>query len=107
MGFKKIYVSGKVSGTDDYIERFDKAETELKKKFPDAEVFNPVREILVSGTNLNDWKSCMIFCLAHEAFCDAIFLIDGWEESEGAKREYQYAVNNKFTIMSEIGTWEV
>lgn len=100
--FNRIYISGKVSGTDDYIERFAKAEASLKRLFPEAEVFNPVKEIIVSGTDLNDWKSCMVFCLAHENFCDAIYLMDGWKDSNGAQKEYEFAKNHGFKILEEV-----
>lgn len=101
MKFKKIYISGAISGTDDYIERFDKAETNLKRAFPNAEIFNPSREILTSGTNLNDWNSCMVFCLAHEAFCDAIYFMDGWEKSKGCQIEYEFAKKHMLPIIGE------
>lgn len=37
--------------------------------------------------------------------CDAIFLLDGWENSEGARKELECALNNGLKVVQQ-STWE-
>lgn len=37
--------------------------------------------------------------------CDAIFLLDGWEKSEGAQKELECALNNGLKVVQQ-STWE-
>ena len=94
----KIYISGAITGTDDYMERFAKAEKELTEK--GYSVVNPakVNAQLPEDTSYEEYMR-MSFCMLDMA--DAIFMIDGWEKSCGASQEYGYAMAKNMIIMYE------
>ena len=88
----KIYISGKITGTTDYMERFGNKQKELEQK--GYEVVNPalINSFLQKSTT---WKEYMSLCYPMIDMCDAIYFLDGWEDSEGAKIEYEYACKMK------------
>lgn len=94
----KIYISGAITGTDDYIERFAKAEKELTEQ--GYSVVNPakVNAQLPSDTTYEEYMK-MSFCMLD--MCEAIFMLDGFEKSCGANREYGYALAKHMIIMYE------
>ena len=85
---KKIYISGPISGTNDYMERFASMETRLQEL--GYVVVNPAKECasLPEGT---DWKGYMAECLRLLLFCDGICMLKGWSRSRGAKLELEVA----------------
>ena len=94
----KIYISGAISGTDDYMERFSKAEKELTEQ--GYSVVNPakVNAQLPEDTTYEEYMK-MCFCMLDMA--DAIFMISNWKTSCGASQEYGYALAKDMTIMHE------
>ena len=87
----KIYISGAITGTDDYMERFAKAEKELTEK--GYSVVNPakVNAQLPEDTSYEEYMK-MCFCMLD--MCEAIFMLKGWSKSCSANREYWYAMGN-------------
>ena len=94
----KIYISGAITGTDDYMERFAKAENELTEK--GYSVVNPakVNAQLPEDTTYEEYMK-MCFCMLD--MCEAIYMLDGFEKSCGANREYGYALAKDMIIMHE------
>ena len=94
----KIYISGAITGTDDFMERFAKAENELTEK--GYSVVNPARvnAQLPEDTTYEEYMK-MCFCMLD--ICEVIYMLDGWSKSFGAIREYGYALANDMTIMLE------
>lgn len=94
----KIYISGAITGTDDYMERFAKAEKELTEK--GYSVVNPakVNAQLPEDTSYEEYMK-MCFCMLD--MCDGIYMLKGWKKSCGANREYWYAIGNCKTIICE------
>lgn len=84
----KIYISGPVTGTTDYLERF--AEIEKRLKDVGFSPLNPVKiqEQMPGDTGYVDYMR-LSMCLLE--MCDGIFMMDGWEDSDGATAEYSYA----------------
>lgn len=80
----KIYIAGKITGNDDYKKQFQEAE--LKLKAEGHQVINPTWKPL--GLT---YKQYIDMGLMELSQCDAICLLDGWEQSKGAKLEKQYA----------------
>ena len=94
----KIYISGAISGTTDFMERFEKAEKELTEQ--GYSVVNPARvnAQLPEDTTYEEYMK-MCFCMLD--MCIAIYMLRGWEKSCGANREYGYALANDMIIMYE------
>ena len=84
----KLYLSGAITGTDDYMDRFSMAEKSLEVEHT---IINPARvnEQLPSDTNYEDYMK-MSFCMLD--MCDGIYLLKGWEKSCGSNRELGYAM---------------
>lgn len=93
----RIYLSGKITGTDDYMARFQKAEQEWQDK--GWEVINPAK----TSATLPILRHCqyMEFDLVLLKFCDAIYMLDGWMDSEGALEEYRAAKGYGLQIIKE------
>ena len=94
----KIYISGAITGTDNYMERFAKAEKELKEL--GYSVVNPakVNAQLPEDTNYEEYMK-MCFCMLD--MCEAIFMLKGWSKSCGANRELGYSMAKKKTVFYE------
>ena len=94
----KIYISGAISGTDDYMERFAKAEKELTEN--GYSVINPakVNAQLPEDTTYEEYMKMSILMLD---MCDSVYMLKGWEKSCGANREYGYAMAKEKTIFIE------
>lgn len=85
----KVYISGAITGTSDYMTRFAAAEGQLTCL--GHKVFNPakINSQLPDGTSYEEYMNVSL-CLLD--MCSAIYMLDGWNESRGANREYGYAV---------------
>lgn len=85
--FKKIYISGPITGHPDYLESFAAAEKLLREVFPKARIMNPATECPVM-----EYKDCMDYTLNMLMKADAIYMMKGWPESRGCKLENLYAI---------------
>ena len=94
----KIYISGAITGTTDYIERFAKAENELAEQ--GYSVVNPakVNAQLPEDTTYEGYMK-MCFCMLD--MCGAIYMLKTWNKSCGANRELGYAMAKNMIIMYE------
>ena len=91
----KIYISGPVTGTTDYIERFAKTEKHLSSSFGKIEIFNPVRYIINTLRKPEEIGWPFIMSILLDELCYGnythIYLMQGWQNSEGAVIEKCYA----------------
>lgn len=96
----RIYISGPVTGVEGYEEHFAKAEEYIRKQgnLP----FNPVR-ILKNMPESTTWEEYMNLAICLLEMCDAIFMLQGWQESRGSGIEFEYAYEHKLTIFFEKG----
>lgn len=85
---KKVFISGPMSGYDNFNRD---AFMEAEKKLKDAgySVFNPAW--LLGLDSEWDNASVMAIDMAALSRCDAIYQLDGWRNSNGAKAEYRTA----------------
>lgn len=99
---KRIYISGAISGHDDYMERFGGAEKKLKKDgwtvYNPAKVGRAIKEAVPEAPSYDDYMAIDIRLLQK---CDAIYMLKGYEYSNGARREYAEAVKLGMKIMYE------
>ena len=90
-----IFISGKMRGLKDLgRQRFNQAQAMLEES--GFIVMNPA--CLPIG--LPDEKY-MPICISMLNACDYVFMLAGWQESQGANIEYSYACNQKKTIIFE------
>lgn len=84
----KVFISGPITGTEDYIDRFLKAELELTQKGYTA--VNPAGMFAQLPVAFS-WGTCMSITLALLEECDSIYMLNGWEHSKGAWIEHTFA----------------
>lgn len=95
----RVYISGAITGTTDYEKRFEAAECRLYKNGYN-EVINPaaISALLPKGM---PWSAYMEVMLSLLKYCDAIYLLDGWQQSSGARIELEYAMKLGLDVMEE------
>ena len=83
----RIFISGAVTGTTDYYQRFLDAEMKLKEK--GFIVFNPIRvhQEMPDDCTYQEYMNISIELLK---MCDAVFMMKDYERSNGAKAEFAY-----------------
>ena len=97
----KIYLSGKITGLDKevYTRQFERADSFYKTSGFD--VINPVKigeEVLKQNPSAK-WEDFMQKDLEALKTCTHIALLEGWEESKGAKMEKTEAEKLGLEIM--------
>ena len=94
----KVYIAGKITG-DDYnmvTDKFLVAETQLS--VAGHSVMNPT--CLPLGFSHKDY---MHICYAMIDVCDAVYFLNDWKMSKGARMEHQYAKKNHKVIYYQKG----
>ena len=95
---KRVYISGAMTGVQNYQESFDKAENKLILE-NGYKVINPAHiDDVMPNADYEDYMVVDMFLLD---MCDAIYMLKGWEKSCGANREYGYALAKGMEIMFE------
>ena len=97
----RIYLSGKITGRDkdDYTRQFARAEQFYKSGGFD--VVNPVKigEEILKNNPAATYSDIMAADLEALATCTHIALLEGWEDSQGAKTERVEALKQGLEIM--------
>ena len=94
----RIYLSGPITGTDDYRERFAEAESELRRA--GYHVVNPAELSPDDATR----REAMATDIAALLECDGVALMDGARESEGSRIEAMLADYCGIRVMG-VGAW--
>lgn len=89
----KIYIAGAISGNDNYLEQFKKAEEKLLAE--GHAVINPVKNLGF------DYKEYIDMGLCELMHCEAIYLLEGYSNSTGALVEKHYAETVGLKILFE------
>lgn len=90
----RVYISGGITGVPDYIERFARAEQHLKSL--GHKVFNPT-----CIPDIFEYTQFMQIDLIALSCCEAIYMLNGWEKSNGAQLEYMEAKRMGLQIIRE------
>ena len=88
----KIYIAGKITGQENFKSLFQKAE--LKLRIEGHICMNPA--ILSKGF---EWDEYMKVCFAMISICDAVYMLNNWRDSQGARTEHAYAIKNNKKII--------
>lgn len=96
----RIYISGKVTGDENYKYKFKRAEEDIYTKYA---LFEPKVESMPSKDHLKlddkNWDECMIESLACLNSCDTIYMLRDWKDSTGACIELGYAIAQNMTVI--------
>ncbi len=84
----KVYISGKITGLEEKVYKNNFNSAELYLTGLGYDVVNPVS---YTGESDWSWSDFMKMDLKLLLDCDYIYILDGWEDSTGAKVEYSLA----------------
>jgi hypothetical protein len=94
----KIYISGPITGTTDYMDRF--ALTERKFSSVGYAVINPAKVNACMPKNTS-WEQYMRMSFTMLEQADTIYMMRGWEDSPGARAELAFAWKYQKNIIYE------
>ena len=84
---KRVYIAGRISGQENTARlRFAAAEEHLR-----AAGYDPVNPMKLPHDHDKRWTNYMRECLRALLNCDAIWLLEDWEDSPGARMELELA----------------
>ena len=86
MSGMKMYISGKITGDDDYRSKFAAKELELTRQG-----YNIVNPCCIGEHEFLSYEDFMHVDFALIDVCDAIYMMRDWKSSSGAQRELSYA----------------
>ncbi len=94
----KIYISGKISNQpiEHVRTKFKTAQEELEKQ--NHEVVNPLNNGL---SEQNTWEQHMVRDIELLFLCNAIYLLNDWQESKGAQIEHFIAQKTNKVILTQ------
>ena len=86
---RKIFISGRITGDPNYVEKFLQAEKRLKVRH---KVVNPCRLHLFGLPMVcYSWRTCMVVTVWNLIKCSTVYMLSDWKESRGARIEYKIA----------------
>lgn len=100
---KRIYISGAITGTTDFEERFANAEKKLREMG-----YEPVNPAKVNAQMPKDmsWDEYMDMSMCMLSLCDSIYMLKGWKGSKGAAREFEKAKELGLNIYLQETEWK-
>lgn len=97
---KTVFISGKVTGTTDYRERFAAAER-IINGIPGFIAVNPIKvhDGIPEGAFYRLYMDVSLVLLD---YCEVIYMLPGWEDSLGAQEERKFAEENGIRIVEDL-----
>ena len=93
----KVFISGPMTGIEDW-NRPAFMEAEYLLRMEGHIVMNPA--VLPLGFT---WKDYMEISLQMLSACDAVYMLEGWEDSAGARLERRYAIKRGMKVWENEG----
>lgn len=87
-----VYIAGKITGLRDYEDKFEDAVRKLWE-IGYTRILNPC----CLPPNL-EYEQYMTICFTMIDVADEVWFLDNWQESEGARREHDYALEKNKVI---------
>lgn len=91
----RLYLSGPITGTSDYMRRFLQAEVEIKEELSltgepgvDFDIVNPTT---LEHNHCGSWEAYMLEDIRALSECNMIVMLPGWRRSKGARVELKSA----------------
>ena len=108
-----IYLSGKISGDPNYLEKFAVITKVLRTAYPMARIFNPAWEFLEISKKLKEsgiseeagHEILVDTCLKIMEYYEAIAIMPDWSDSDGAITELKAAMKNGMKIIKVPEEW--
>lgn len=99
---KGIYLSGPITGNEEAVQDFARAEELVKKIYGEdrVKIFNPI-EIDKATPCMSYEETMKLDLMILDTFCNEIFMIQGWWGSKGANRELGFAMAKGYKITYE------
>ena len=97
----KVYISGPISGAIAYPQSFEKASEYLRDlgyDIVDPTTIDPPSE----DTKGTTWDYYMREGIKRLMDCDRIYMLEGWENSEGARLEQMIALQLRMSCVYEV-----
>lgn len=90
---EKIYISGRITGVPrcEYHRQFSAKAAILKIR--GYKIINPVALNEPLAMQEFSYEDLMKVCYTYVDICDVIYMLEGWENSPGARLEHHRAVN--------------
>ena len=98
----KVYISGPISGSPTYPQSFEKAAEYLRDL--GNEVVDPTTIDTPCGRQIHGttWNYYMREGIKLLMDCDRIYMLEGWENSEGARLEQLIALQLRMPCLYEV-----
>lgn len=108
-----IYLSGRISGDPNYLEKFAVVTKVLRTAYPAARIFNPAWEFLEISKKLKEsgiseeagHEILVDMCLKIMEYYEAIAIMPDWNDSAGAVTELKAAMKNGMKIIKVPEEW--
>ena len=94
----RVYISGAITGTDDYIERFSEAEKQINAG--ESTAVNPAG-IMSSMPKDTTHDQYMKMSLALLETCESMYVLKNWRNSKGVAIELEYAREHGIPVFFE------
>jgi hypothetical protein len=93
-----IFISGKITGDENYKKKFWDMKRELQKRFEEWCVISPTD---IDLANM-EYEECLDITKKIIEHCDMISMLKDWEDSHGAIIEHNYAMKLHKNIVYQL-----